>query len=153
MEKILSFFDKLGNYPFKTNSTLKGFLTIQQTERNNLKAESIGILADILRKFFADHEINANVDIIKEGLVISAYNDTLQQEICFIINPTIPALAVDGVPFDVQIEAENYAQELQAKAEEKAKKESAKRAKAQRDAELREQARAERERRKAERES
>lgn len=118
-----------GTNAFRTNTNAKGDYTIQQTERNKLKAQAIDKFYELLKGVCPE---DCNVDLTKEGIVVSVYNEKIDNEICFILNPTIPALT-----YDAQFEAEEYARECKVKAEEKAKKEQAKIAKAKRDAELR----------------
>lgn len=146
--EMYKFFSKLENGTFQTSTTAKGLYTIQQTERNKLKAESMDVFAQMLKNAVADMGEEApqvNVDMIKDGIAVSVYNDSLEQEIVFIINPTIPALANNGTPFDVAYEAEEYAREVAEKNAEKVKKAQAKAAKAKRDAELRAMAKKKRE--------
>lgn len=146
--EMYKFFSKLENGTFQTSTTAKGLYTIQQTERNKLKAESMDVFAQMLKNAVADMGEEApqvNVDMIKDGIAVSVYNDSLEQEIVFIINPTIPALANNGTPFDVAYEAEEYTREIAEKNAEKVKKAQAKAAKAKRDAELRAMAKKKRE--------
>lgn len=141
---ILEFFTKCATNEFRTNTTKSGTYTIQQTERNQLKAQSIEVFKDLLKdslekQNLESNDISANVDLTKEGIVLSIYNEKLDQEICFIFNPVIPALT-----YDSQAEAQAYQIELeekQAKQEEKARLKAQKQA---RDKALREKAKAER---------
>lgn len=144
-DEIKNFFESIENRNFSTNTNAKGLYTIQQTERNNLKNASLEVFANMLNSFVEQNEIGANVDIIADGIAVSVYNDKLEQEVVFLLNPTIPALANNGTPFDVAFEAQEYAKQMADKAQQKQAKEQAKREKAQRDARLREQAKQKRE--------
>lgn len=135
--KIKNFFDSIANESFQTNTTAKGLYTIQQTKRNKLKNESVDIFANMLQNYINDTAIEANVDIVADGIAVSIYNEKLDQEVVFLLNPTIPALANNGTPYDVAFEAEEYAKGLVEKDEEKIRKDQAKKDKAERDAKLR----------------
>ena len=143
MENITKFFEKCGNTEFETNTTAKGLYTIQQTSRNHLKTEFMDILLEMLNKFKKDYNQDFNVDMTKDGVVISMFNEHLDQEICFMINPSIPALANNGIPYDIYVEAEEYQREVAEKKRLKEEKAKQKQAKAKRDALLREQYKAE----------
>lgn len=150
MDKVemQKFFNNLENGTFQTSTTAKGLYTIQQTERNKLKAESMNVFAEMLRSSVStmgEDIPQVNVDMIEDGIAVSVYNESLEQEIVFILNPTIPALANNGTPFDVAFEAEEYAAKIAEKIAEKEKKAKAKQAKAKRDAELRAMAKKKRE--------
>lgn len=143
IEKITKFFDKCNTTEFETNTTAKGLYTIQQTKRNHLKTEFMDILIDMLNQFKEDYNQDFNVDMTRDGIVISMFNKPLDQEICFMINPSIPALANNGIAYDIYYEAEEYQRAIAEKQKQKEEKAKQKQAKAKRDAELREKWKAE----------
>lgn len=142
VEKITKFFDKCNATEFETNTTAKGLFTIQQTKRNHLKTEFMEILKDILNQFREDYNQDFEVHTTRDGIVLSIFNKHLDQEICFVINPSIPALATDGIAYDVYFEEQDYLEQQAEKEKKKKEKEKAKKDKAERDAKLRAEYRA-----------
>lgn len=136
MEK---FFSDIVNGSFKTTINAKGLMTLQQTQRNGLRADATKVFADMLKEFFKskDLEDDCKVYLTKDGIVVAVYNTSLDQEICFVMSPSIPALADNGEPYDPQAEEEIYLADIKAKEQAKAKKTAETKAKAERDAKLR----------------
>lgn len=138
-ENILNFFSKLVNGKFQTTTNAKGLLTIQQTERNKIRAEMVANLKDILNEWISTNDLQYDLKayITDKGVVLGVYNEQLDQEICFELSASIPALADNGEPYEPREAERQYLQEQEYKAQEKAKKEQAKKDKIARDAKLR----------------
>lgn len=134
------FFNELVEKSFKTTTNAKGLLTIQQTERNNLRNASLNVFAEMLKLYIDKNGLEDDVKLFltKAGLVVAVYNVELDQEICFELSPSIPALADNGTPYDVYEQASQYEQETIAKMKALEEKNAKKIAKAKKDAELRE---------------
>lgn len=141
-QETKDFFDKVQNTAYTMSTTARGLTTIQQTQRNKLKAQAMEILQDMIAESLAINNPDniVNLDTTADGIAISVYNDSLEQEVVFIVNLSIPALANNGVAYDVAFEAEEYRKQQIEKAESKQAKAKAKADKAKRDAELRAQA-------------
>lgn len=102
-----NFIKELQEVELKTNLTASQILTIQQTQRNGLKAKSIKAFYTFFKENLSRE---MNVDLVSSGIILSVYNDSLGREICFEINPTIKSL-----DFDVEDEVEAYKVELKEK--------------------------------------
>lgn len=138
-DNIKNFFSKIVLGQYQTTTNAKGLLTIQQTERNKIRAEALYVLKDVLNEWIADNDLQDDLRayITEKGIVLGVYNEQLDQEICFELSASIPALAENGEPYLPREQEQDYLRIVAQKNEEKAKKEQAKKEKIARDAKLR----------------
>lgn len=138
-DNIKNFFNKIVLGKYQTTTNAKGLLTIQQTERNKIRAEALYVLKDVLNEWIANNDLQDDLRayITEKGIVLGVYNEQLDQEICFELSASIPALAENGEPYLPREQEQDYLRIVAQKNEEKAKKEQAKKDKIARDAKLR----------------
>lgn len=126
MEKLIQ---KLQKNKFDTTVLSNGGITIQPTQRNKLKTEAVEVFKNILKNALTD---DVNVELTNDGICISIYNEALNNEISFIINPVIKNL-----DYDAEFEAEEYQRLTAEKTKEKKMKEEKKQKKIAEDARIR----------------
>ena len=138
-ENVKNFFSKLVMGKYQTTTNAKGLLTIQQTERNKIRAEALYVLKDVLNEWIDNNELQDDLRayITEKGIVLGVYNEQLDQEICFELSASIPALAENGEPYLPREQEQDYLRIVEQKNEEKRIKEENKRKKIERDAQLR----------------
>ena len=80
-QETKDFFDKVQNTAYTVSTTARGLTTIQQTQRNKLKAQAMEILQDMIAESLAINNPDniVNLDTTADGIAISVYNDSLEQ--------------------------------------------------------------------------